>query len=137
VVQGEPLATDAAAAAPAAQPQSLRFFHGTSWERAQQIQTAGFLPSESGCLGAGVYVAREDKARRFAQNSARNGGAGGGGLVEVVITFSNPKFVDSNDTAWQEEGHDACRAEHTAASTNMEWCVKSASQVRVVRITPA
>ena len=60
--------------------------------------------------------------------------AGGGGLVTVIITFTNPKFVDGNDTKWQSEGHDACRTGHTSASANMEWCVRDPSQVRVIDI---
>ena len=56
----------------------LKFFHGTAWETAQKIQRDGFEVSEDGCLGRGVYVARHDKALRFAQNGERHGGAAGG-----------------------------------------------------------
>ena len=74
------------------EPRHARvLYHGTSsWENAQRIKRNGFIPSEDGCLGRGVYVAREDKARRFAQNSSRHSGAGSGGLVEVIVTLSNP-----------------------------------------------
>ena len=51
------------------------------------------------------------------------------------MTFYNAKYVDSNDTGWREEGHDACRAESTSASTNMEWCIRDRSQVEVIRIS--
>ena len=57
-----------------------------------------------------------------------------GGLVAVLIEFSNPKYVANNNTGWQLEGHDACRTERTTASTNMEWCLASRSQVRVLSI---
>lgn len=115
-------------------PQTLKFFHGTSWNRAMDIGKGGFLPSSDGCLGRGIYVAQKDKATRFAENTYRNGGDGGGGLIEVLITFKNPKYVTSDDDSWQRQGYDACRAEHTSASTNMEWCVKSDRQVEVVNI---
>jgi len=129
-------ATTHSAVKPSSQAtESLKFYHGTSWDRAREIQKNGFIPSSGGCLGEGIYVAREDKARRFAENTSRNGGAGGGGLIEVIITFSNPAYVTSDDTTWQRKGHDACRADHTGESTNMEWCVKSNSQVRVVNIS--
>ena len=119
------------------EPRHARvLYHGTSsWENAQRIKRNGFIPSEDGCLGRGVYVAREDKARRFAQNSSRHSGAGSGGLVEVIVTLSNPKYVSSNDTSWQTQGHDACRTNRTDASTNYEWCVRDATQVRVLRVT--
>ena len=39
-----------------------------------------------------------------------------------------------NDAHWQREGYDACRAEKTSASTNMEWCILEPNQISVVRI---
>ena len=78
---------DVAVSLPQAQ-KTLKFYHGTSWNRACEIGKSGFIPSESGCLGRGIYVAREDKARRFALSSSRHGGDGGSGLIEVVITFT-------------------------------------------------
>ena len=113
--------------------QQLKFYHGTTWARAQKIQREGMIPSEGGCLGPGIYVAREDKARRFAENSGRHGSANGG-LVEVLVSFCNAKYVGRNDAYWQSEGFDACRASETSASTNMEWCIKDARQVQVLRI---
>ena len=53
------------------QQQQMRFYHGSAWSNAWSILQNGFIPSESGCLGRGVYVAREDKARRFAEKRAR------------------------------------------------------------------
>ena len=40
----------------------------------------------------------------------------------------------SNDYGWQSEGYDACRAERTTASTNMEWCIRDARQIEVTGI---
>lgn len=110
----------------------LKFYHGTSWESAQHIMMEGFEPSDDGQLGRGVYVARQDKAARFARDAARHGGAAGG-LVEVIVSFSFPKFVSKASDAgeWQLDGFDACRADCTAASEHMEWCIKDASQVKV------
>eukprot|EP00966_Prymnesium_polylepis_P002330 53603-Prymnesium_polylepis.1 len=115
--------------------QQMRFFHGTTIDRAGDIQRDGFMPSENGCLGRGVYVARQDKATRFAAQRARETGAPYGGLVELLVTVANPKYVLSNDHYWQGEGYDACRAERTSASTNMEWCVRSPQQIQVLRVT--
>lgn len=114
--------------------QVLKLFHGTSWTRAQQIQRDGFVESTVGLLGPGIYVAREDKARRFAQDSSRHQGSAGG-LVEVLVRVRNPKYVRSNNKSWRSEGHDACRADETSISPNMEWVIANRSQVDVVRIS--
>ena len=111
----------------------LKFFHGTSWENAQGIASHGFTESTEGCLGRGVYVARKSKAQGFAMSRERHGSETGG-LVTCVVTFSDPKFVDGDDDGWQLEGHDACRSRATSRSGQMEWCIKSASQVRVVAV---
>jgi hypothetical protein len=39
-----------------AHKEVLKFFHGTSWKNARQIDRNGFIESENGCLGRGVYV---------------------------------------------------------------------------------
>jgi hypothetical protein len=116
--------------------QTHKFFHGTTWSRATQIKSNGFMPSEYGCLGRGVYVAREAKATKFARQRAEEAQASFGGLVELLVTFSNPKYVLYNDSSWQDEGYDACRAEKTTASTNMEWCIRDPNQIRVIRVAP-
>jgi hypothetical protein len=82
-----------------------------------------------------VYVADFDKAFKFAQDKARHSGKRGG-LIKVEITFCNAKYVTGDDTGWEAEGYDACRAEQTSASPHMEWCVASASQAKVLRIDP-
>mmetsp|Transcript_55878 Transcript_55878/g.92448 ORF Transcript_55878/g.92448 Transcript_55878/m.92448 type:complete len:189 (+) Transcript_55878:76-642(+) len=113
--------------------QQLKMYHGTSWEIACTIEQDGFQLSEDGRLGPGVYVARYDKAHKFALAIDRHGGDSGG-MVEVIISFRDPKYVPFEDDRWLDEGYDACRADQTAASTNMEWCVASADQVQVLRI---
>jgi hypothetical protein len=115
--------------------QRYKFFHGTTWPKANEIYHNGFIPSSGGCLGNGIYVAREEKATRFARLRAEETGLVGG-LVEVVVSVRNAKYVIHNDSCWQDEGYDACRAEKTSASTNMEWCILHPSQIEVVRISP-
>jgi hypothetical protein len=114
--------------------QTLKLFHGTSWAVAQGIQRDGFIPSVSGCLGPGVYLGQRDKATRFAEDNTRHQGSAGG-LVEVLVTIHNPKYVPYNDTGWQDEGYDACRTDRTSASQNMEWAIRDRSQVAVIRIS--
>jgi len=121
----------------ASSSQQMRFFHGTTWHAATTIERDGFLPSTNGCLGRGVYVAREEKARRFAQQRARETGSSYGGLVELLVIVRNPKYVLSNDYHWQGEGYDACRAERTSASTNMEWCIADPNAIQVLRVEAA
>ena len=117
-------------------PRKYRFFHGSTWAAAQQILQSGFIPSQNGCLGPGIYVAREDKATRFAKTRATECGYEYGGLIELVVTVRNPKYVLKNDLSWQSEGYDACRAEQTTASTNMEWCIRDPSTITVLGVTP-
>eukprot|EP00035_Acanthoeca_spectabilis_P027482 m.466767 g.466767 ORF g.466767 m.466767 type:complete len:718 (+) comp25532_c0_seq1:3-2156(+) len=116
-------------------PETLKFYHGTSWAAAEAIQRNGFIASEAGCLGEGIYVARKDKALRFAQNGERHGGTHGG-LIQLLVTIRNPKFITGEDRGgrWRVEGHDACRTEQTSISPNMEWCIRDRAQVRVIRI---
>jgi hypothetical protein len=115
------------------QPKEYKFYHGTSWVAAQQIEQEGFIESASGCLGAGVYLAHHAKARHFAEDAARHGGTVGG-LVEVLVQINKPKFVPSDNQTWRSEGFDACRAARTSLSPHMEWCIASPSHVRVLRI---
>ena len=121
---------------PQGEARTFTFFHGTSWENALRIESDGFDPSTEGCLGPGVYVGRADKAIGFARSGWRHGGASGG-LVEARVTIRNPKFISYEDLtgSWRAEGYDACRTEQTQFSTQMEWCIASPSQLRVVRIT--
>jgi hypothetical protein len=74
-----------------------------------------------------------DKASRFAALCSRHGGEAGA-IVQVRIAFTRAKYVKYNDTSWQAEGFDACRAERTSASQHPEWCLKSPSQVVVQEI---
>ena len=119
---------------PQGEARRFTFFHGTSWENALRIDSRGFEPSGDGCLGAGVYVGRAEKAIGFAQSGERHGGESGG-LVQAEVTICNPKFVSYEDRQWEAEGYDACRTEQTRFSNSMEWCIASPSQLRVVRIT--
>ena len=92
--------------------ESLVLYHGTSTANAQLILAHGFKPSPIGLLGPGVYVARGDKAAKFACNCDRHGGTEGTTLT-VRVTFTNAKYVKYNDDGWQAEGYDACRADKT------------------------
>ena len=72
--------------------QRFKLWHGTSWKKAQLILQNGFIPSDDGQLGEGVYLARNDKALRFARDHRRKGGAEGG-LVEVrAFCFSRSRW---------------------------------------------
>ena len=109
----------------------MKFLHGTSWENAKQIYRNGFIESDDGLLGPGVYVAREDKALKFARDTHRHQGTEGG-LIEVLVTTNNPKYVTFDDKTWRSEGYDACRADQTSSSNNMEWCVSHRDQLKVL-----
>jgi len=74
------------------QPQKLKFFHGTTWAFANEIQRNGFKVSEYGLLGRGVYCAQEDKARKFAIDRAKRAGEPEGGMVELLAMVRNPSY---------------------------------------------
>lgn len=114
--------------------QTGRYFHGCNWVQAEEIRRTGAIPPSGGCLGRGIYFAREDMARRFAEEASRHRGGGGGGVVQIIVTFSNPKHVQAQDTNWSQEAYDACRSDLKCGAMNMEWCVRNPSQVRVVDV---
>ena len=55
------------------------------------------------------------------------------------MSVSRAKYVRGNtkwnDCSWRDQGYDACRADGTSASSNMEWCIRDRSQVQVIRIS--
>lgn len=53
----------------------------------------------------GVYAARLDKAMRFARDSLKRKNAAAAGLVELQITFTNPKLVRGNDKGLPSHEH--------------------------------
>ena len=113
--------------------QSHVLYHGTSWKNACLIQDQGFAPSGGGLLGPGTYVAHADKASRFAANCTRHDGDSGA-VLKVRISFQRAKYVSHNDNSWLSQGYDACRAERTSGSSLPEWCLKHASQIKVLEI---
>lgn len=117
----------------AAPTQSFVFYHGTSTAKAQMILARGFKPSPGGCLGAGVYVADDEKAGKFARDRDRHKGDVGARL-KVRVSMTSPKFVSYDYQTWQAEGHDACRAECTSLSSHKEWCLKRSEQVEVMSV---
>ncbi len=74
---------------------SLLFYHGTSEENAKDISKNGFdinKCSTTGCLGKGIYFARYDKAKRFAENKDKYHNWTKGAVIKCVISYSNAKF---------------------------------------------
>jgi hypothetical protein len=104
-------------------PVSFRLFHGTPADKARSILQTGFQASTSGQLGAGLYLAREEKAQKFA-DSGRHGSARGV-VFAVVVNLQNPLFKHTNTSVgdWAARGHDGVRVDDTQMSSNMEWCV--------------
>ena len=62
----------------------------TRTRMAESRRREGFKPSDGGCLGPGIYVARADKTSKFASNCSRHGGDAGA-VVEVCIAFHRSK----------------------------------------------
>jgi hypothetical protein len=102
---------------------SLSLFHGTTVESAKSILQNGFRASSQGQLGAGLYLAREDKAQKFATDGRHGWGRGVVFCVDAVLRNPLFKSISSNVGNWQAQGHDGVRVDRTLASHNMEWCV--------------
>ena len=97
---GRPVSTRTLAAAAALGPLGLRFasvspplvlYHGTDAVAALAIAKAGFRVSETGevgMLGRGVYLARWDKALRFAAETADRRARPEAGLVVRSLLFA-------------------------------------------------
>mmetsp|Transcript_18731 Transcript_18731/g.35149 ORF Transcript_18731/g.35149 Transcript_18731/m.35149 type:complete len:311 (-) Transcript_18731:163-1095(-) len=146
---GRAYAQQAAPAAPPAkrevqddskQPFLTQFlaFHGTTMRAAQSIQNQGFQISDTGCLGAGVYVTEDlNKAKRFAFDTAKKLRERGEvpALITVMATVYEPKMdVPGDDDTWQAAGFDSCRAVRTSKSTRSEWCILDPSQIQVQKV---
>ena len=118
--------------------KAIRLFHGTSLQKARNIERWGFAPSERGSLGRGVYLAPDrEKALKFAR-SANWHGSCDGALIEVTVRIdpTKVKHAKHDDRTWQEQGYDACRARRTSKSSRPEWCLRNPKKIKVVRVEP-
>jgi hypothetical protein len=98
-------------------------YHGTSVDNAKAILKEGFRPSTGGELGAGIYMAREDKAAGYAERAS--GRSHNSVVFKCQFTPHAPKYVEKYSQVgdWRKEGHDAIRTYETGRSGKMEWCV--------------
>ena len=74
----------------------LKLFHGTLLSYAQSILATNncnaIRPSLSGHMGAGIYLAREDKAAHFARDASERGlGFGPGIVFKCQVLFHMPR----------------------------------------------
>jgi hypothetical protein len=111
--------------------EKMMLYHGTSIVNSWSIMREGFRISKDGQLGAGCYLAREEKAEKFARSSVNRGKGFGSCIFKCVVDIKNPKYiVHSKDRGdWASKGHDSVRCEKTAVSENVEWCIKDPSSV--------
>lgn len=115
-------------------PLTMEVYHGTDRDSAEQIQAHGFRASGNGCLGAGVYFANIDKARKFARWRATQTGRPAA-LLRCQISVWSLKEVDGDYAYWQWWGYDSCYAPSTTRSTNPEWCVRDPRrQIKVLEV---
>jgi hypothetical protein len=107
----------------------------------------GFKVSPSGQLGRGVYLAKEDKAQRFAQDAQKRN-KGHGAIVlkcevkkfsshsfsNFQISFQKCKYVQHSNEAgnWRKEGYDMVEVQSTNLSSGMECCVADPKKVSVI-----
>jgi hypothetical protein len=110
-------------------------YHGTTLRRALLIEKNGFHISTGGFLGPGIYCADRDKAIGYARlRLDKDRDTGRGAVLELTVTARNVKYTTAEDREWQRQGYDACQTDRTTMSYQMEWCVKSPSQITGVRV---
>jgi hypothetical protein len=107
----------------ASREESHTQYHGTTAAAARSILNSGLNESDDGQMGAGRYLADQEKAERFARQRDGSGGV----VLRCSFTTRNPKYVTSSSDAgnWRAQGYDAVHAERTGMSTNPEWCVRA------------
>lgn len=113
-------------------------YHGTSRENGASIARSGRLnPSQDGCLGAGVYLAKYRKAKGFAETSGpRDRGKGTpGAIIQVSVDLGQclEAKTAADASGWQARmtrctAHALeCPARRSGASRTLLACTSSAA----------
>ncbi|KAG8536831.1 hypothetical protein GDO81_025600 [Engystomops pustulosus] len=115
-------------------------FHGTTYSAAVQIIQAGFIQSEGGMLGRGVYVSRDiNKAARYPINNKRDQV-----ILKLRVNVGRVKKIDYQkhpmQKTWHENGYDTAWVPATCGMVESrleEDCVWDPKRIKVVEIAYA
>lgn len=118
-------------------PLTFEFYHGTSESKAKNILQNGFIPSETGYLGSGVYGAYEDKARSFAELGGRHGGDQGA-LIKCRVTVDENKVKTrthaTNATQLNGQTADCVWYPGGGSVKRPEVCITDASKIEILGV---
>ncbi|NP_001265760.1 grass carp reovirus (GCRV)-induced gene 2h [Danio rerio] len=111
-------------------------YHGTSIKAAMNIFSEGFLQSEDGMLGCGVYLSRDlQKASRYPLDLPEKERV----VLKVKVNVGRVKIVDHQDhtlkKTWHDHGYDTawCPPNCGMVSSGLEEdCVWDPKQITVV-----
>uniref|UniRef100_A0A8C5N1G4 PARP catalytic domain-containing protein n=1 Tax=Leptobrachium leishanense TaxID=445787 RepID=A0A8C5N1G4_9ANUR len=122
--------------------QVYTMYHGTTLEAAQQIISYGFMPSNSGMLGKGVYVSRdEDKAASYPlEEEDRRHQV----ILELRVNAGRVKKIDYQghplQKTWHKRGYDTAWVPPgcgMVASEREEDCVWDPNRIQVIDVVKA
>lgn len=110
----------------------MTMYHGTSEKSAKQIIQDGFLPSQSGLLGEGVYMTRDvTKAKSY-----------GPVIIEALVTIPGKILTVSKighrlQKTWQigNTGYDAAWIPQGVSKSGLEeHCIKNPQHIAIVKV---
>jgi hypothetical protein len=108
----------------------LTMYHGTTEKAAKQIIEQGFLPSQNGLLGEGVYMTRDvTKAKNY-----------GPVIIEALVTIPGKIITISKighrlQKCWQQYGYDAAWIPNGVSKSGLEeHCIKNPAHIAVSKI---
>ncbi|KAJ8275642.1 hypothetical protein COCON_G00073940 [Conger conger] len=112
-------------------------YHGTSKEAAKRIRCDGFIPSNDGMLGRGVYVSRNiQKASRYPLNVAE----GDRRVLVLEVNVGRVKRIDRQrhplQKTWHAAGYDTAWVPpncNMVRRNQEEDCVWDPSRIKVIK----
>lgn len=119
--------------APLSNGQEIVAFHGTTARSARSIEADGFRCSQSGMLGAGVYLSRDlHKVEAY--------GGPEGVVVQVRVQLGDICRIEHQGNALQKRWHSICDTAWVPANCGMvgsgleELCIADPSKIKVMAV---
>uniref|UniRef100_A0A8C5MV78 PARP catalytic domain-containing protein n=1 Tax=Leptobrachium leishanense TaxID=445787 RepID=A0A8C5MV78_9ANUR len=122
--------------------QIYTMYHGTTLEAAEQIISYGFKPSNSGMLGKGIYVSRdEDKAASYPLKEKERRRQV---ILELRVNVGKVKKIDYQghplQKSWHDDGYDTAWVPPGCGmvdSEREEDCVWNPNRIQVTDVVKA
>lgn len=113
-------------------------YHGTTRRNAQQIRATGFLQSEGGMLGRGVYLSRDlEKASCYPIKHPEYDRV----VIKVVVNVGKVIYIDQQrhpfQKTWHDHGYDTAWVPPNCGmvrSGREEACVWDPNRIQILKI---